>query len=61
MGRKFTNCTAVRPSMKILEEGLIALDSSTENEVVADKYSRKYAAIRSYVLGEENKDLLELK
>ena len=47
--------------MKILEEGLIALDSSTENEVVADKYSRKYAAIRSYVLGEDNKDLIELK
>ena len=47
--------------MKILEEGLIALDQSSESETIADKYSRKYAAIRAYVLGEENRDLLQLR
>ena len=55
-GRKFTNCTSVRPSYEVKGDNIIRVSESYDSNSKRDKYG----LIRDYVLSSENKDLLEL-
>ena len=56
-GRKFTNCTAVRPSYEVRGETIVTM-AEDDSEL---KGSSKYQAVKEYVMSEENDTLLRLR
>ncbi len=56
-GRKFTNCTSVRPSYELKGETFVNLDSTYDSTQVKSKYH----SIQSYVNSAEEWSLLTLQ
>ena len=56
-GRKFTNCTAVRPSYEVRGETIVTVADDDSGL----KGSNKYQTVKEYVMSEENDTLLRLR
>ena len=56
-GRKFTNCTAVRPNYELRGETFIKSSEGYDSQAS----DSKYRLIKSYVTDKKNKDLIEMR
>jgi len=56
-GRKFTNCTSVRPSFELKGETFVKLDPNYDSSSAKGKYHM----IKNYVTSAENQVLLTMK
>jgi len=56
-GRKFTNCTAVRPSYELKGETFVNLSENYDQQQTSSKYS----LIKSYLGAKENEDFIKTR